>query len=65
MSSRLFQEVREKRGLVYSIYSFASGMADHGLFGIRSQRSSKGDIWRARHDSNVRPLAPQASALSN
>ena len=34
MSSRLFQEVREKRGLVYSIYSFASGMMDHGLFGI-------------------------------
>ncbi len=34
MSSRLFQEVREKRGLVYSIYSFASGMLDHGLFGI-------------------------------
>jgi predicted Zn-dependent peptidase len=34
MSSRLFQEVREKRGLVYSIYSFASGMQDHGLFGI-------------------------------
>src|SRR3546814_1159988 len=26
MSSRLFQEVREKRGLVYSIYSFASGL---------------------------------------
>ncbi|HKK29310.1 MAG TPA: pitrilysin family protein, partial [Alphaproteobacteria bacterium] len=28
MSSRLFQEVREKRGLVYSIYSFVSGMED-------------------------------------
>jgi predicted Zn-dependent peptidase len=34
MSSRLFQEVREKRGLVYSIYSFASAYADGGLFGI-------------------------------
>jgi predicted Zn-dependent peptidase len=34
MSSRLFQEVREKRGLVYSIYSFASPYADAGLFGI-------------------------------
>jgi predicted Zn-dependent peptidase len=34
MSSRLFQEVREKRGLVYSIYSFASGMRDCGVFGI-------------------------------
>jgi predicted Zn-dependent peptidase len=34
MSSRLFQEVREKRGLVYSIYSFAHSYRDGGLFGI-------------------------------
>ena len=34
MSSRMFQEVREKRGLVYSIYSFASPYSDGGLFGI-------------------------------
>ncbi len=34
MSSRLFQEVREKRGLVYSIYSFASSAADTGLVGV-------------------------------
>jgi len=34
MSSRLFQEVREKRGLVYSIYSFAAPYIDGGLFGI-------------------------------
>ena len=34
MSSRLFQEIREKRGLVYSIYSFASPFQDCGLFGI-------------------------------
>lgn len=34
MSSRLFQEVREKRGLVYSIYSFTSSYSDGGLFGI-------------------------------
>jgi predicted Zn-dependent peptidase len=34
MSSRLFQEIREKRGLVYSIYSFASPFVDGGLFGI-------------------------------
>lgn len=34
MSSRLFQEVREKRGLVYSIYSFSSSYRDDGLFGI-------------------------------
>jgi predicted Zn-dependent peptidase len=34
MSSRLFQEVREKRGLVYSIYSFAQSYEDGGLYGI-------------------------------
>jgi predicted Zn-dependent peptidase len=34
MSSRLFQEVREKRGLVYSIYSFHSPYRDGGLFGV-------------------------------
>lgn len=34
MSSRLFQEVREKRGLVYSIYSYSSSYQDGGLFAI-------------------------------
>jgi len=34
MSSRLFQEIRERRGLAYSIYSFASSYADCGVFGI-------------------------------
>ena len=34
MSSRLFQEVREKRGLVYSIYSFHSSYTDDGQFGV-------------------------------
>ncbi len=34
MSSRLFQEVREKRGLAYSIYSFLSTYVDAGLFGV-------------------------------
>src|SRR5580693_6950949 len=34
MSSRLFQEIREKRGLAYSVYSFASQHADTGLWGV-------------------------------
>ncbi|HWM36225.1 MAG TPA: pitrilysin family protein [Streptomyces sp.] len=34
MSSRLFQEIREKRGLAYSTYSYTSGFADCGLFGV-------------------------------
>ncbi len=34
MSSRLWQEVREKRGLCYSVYSYGAGHEDTGLFGI-------------------------------
>jgi predicted Zn-dependent peptidase len=34
MSSRLFQRVREERGLAYSVYSFSSGYADDGMFGV-------------------------------
>jgi len=33
-SSRLFQELREERGLAYSIYAWAQGFADTGLVGI-------------------------------
>lgn len=36
MSSRLFQEARETRGLCYSIYSFCWNLSDTGLFGIHS-----------------------------
>jgi len=36
MSSRLFQEAREQRGLCYSIYAFCSGFSDTGLFGIHA-----------------------------
>lgn len=34
MSSRLFQEIREKRGLVYSVYSYVTPFADGGLFTV-------------------------------
>lgn len=34
MSSRLFQEIREKRGLCYSIYAFANSFVDGGMVGI-------------------------------
>ena len=33
MSSRLFQEIRERRGLAYSVYAFSSGFAETGVFG--------------------------------
>lgn len=34
MASRLFQEIRERRGLVYSIYSFLHAFADDGQFAV-------------------------------
>jgi predicted Zn-dependent peptidase len=34
MSSRLFQEVREKRGLAYAVYTFVWGYSDAGIFGV-------------------------------
>lgn len=33
MSSRLFQEIRERRGLAYSVYAFNQGFSDAGIFG--------------------------------
>jgi predicted Zn-dependent peptidase len=48
MSSRLFQEIREKRGLVYSIHSFTSSYVDGGLFGI----------YAGTGEAEVRELVP-------
>ncbi|MDR1982715.1 MAG: insulinase family protein [Holosporaceae bacterium] len=39
MSSRLFQEVREKKGLAYTIYSFSSSYKKNGLFGVYAATS--------------------------
>ncbi|CVI59119.1 M16 family metallopeptidase [Agrobacterium salinitolerans] len=36
MSSRLFQEVRESRGLCYSVYAFHWGFSDTGIFGVHA-----------------------------
>lgn len=41
MSSRLFQEVREKRGLAYSIYSFFNQFTDIGMLGVYAAVSKK------------------------
>ncbi len=41
VSSRLFQEVREKRGLVYSIYSFLSGYSDAGTITVYAGTRAK------------------------
>lgn len=39
MSSRLFQEIRERRGLVYSVYSFQAAYRGAGLFGVYAATS--------------------------
>ncbi|GGF79962.1 peptidase M16 [Paenibacillus albidus] len=41
MSSRLFQEIREKRGLAYSVYSYHSSQADSGLFTVYAGTAPK------------------------
>lgn len=43
MSSRLFQELREKRGLCYSIYAFHWGFSDTGVFGVHTA-TEPGDL---------------------
>ena len=52
MSSRLFQEVREKRGLAYSIYSFHWAYSDAGLFGFYAGAAPKdaGELMAAALD---------------
>lgn len=58
MSSRLFQEVREERGLAYSVYSFSASHADTGLFGIYAGTSPElaGDLLPVVADQ-IRGLA--------
>ncbi|MEK3758675.1 pitrilysin family protein [Paenibacillus sp. FSL R7-0337] len=41
MSSRLFQEIREKRGLAYSVFSYHSAQADSGLFTVYAGTAPK------------------------
>ncbi|MGD9740672.1 MAG: M16 family metallopeptidase [Bauldia sp.] len=60
MSSRLFQEVREKRGLCYSIYAFHWSFTDGGVFGIHAATGQDdiaelmpvviGEVERSAHD---------------
>jgi predicted Zn-dependent peptidase len=66
MSSRLFQEVREKRGLCYSIYAFHWGFADSGMFGVHAATGPDdvqelmpvilGELERAAHDIEEREV---------
>ena len=62
MSSRLFQEVREKRGLAYAIHAFHWAYSDTGLFGFYAGCAAKdaGELMAASLDC----LAEAAEALS-
>lgn len=59
MSSRLFQEVREERGLAYSIYSFSSSYVDGGLFGVYAGTSPE------HTEELIEVAAGQMSALTS
>lgn len=63
LSSRLFQEVREKRGLAYDIHSFGSSFHDSGIFGVYAGTAEQdaGEVIRRTAEEihgvagNVRP----------
>lgn len=59
MSSRLFQEVREKRGLAYTVYAFASAYEDVGMMNIYAAASPD----KAQELSNV--LCEQIASMCN
>jgi predicted Zn-dependent peptidase len=62
MSSRLFQEIREKRGLAYTIQSFHSGYDDTGLFSIYAGTS--GDKAAELVDAITKVLLDTAKKIS-
>jgi predicted Zn-dependent peptidase len=70
MSSRLFQEIREKRGLVYSVYSFQAAYRGAGLFGIYAGTSpgnvqSCVDLVVAEFDRvKAEPIGPDEFVLA-
>jgi predicted Zn-dependent peptidase len=67
-SSRLFQEIREKRGLAYSVYSFSSQYADTGQIGIAlgTREENLAECLRiiAEQVEDVAALGPQPEELA-
>ena len=59
MSSRLFQEVRERRGLAYSVYAYAPGYSDAGAIGMAAGCAPKkvADVLRVMSDEFERIAA--------
>jgi predicted Zn-dependent peptidase len=72
MSSRLFQEVREKRGKVYSIYSFLSSHIDCGYFGVYAGTNPEwvdevleitlAELKKVAHDGLTKPELERAKS---
>jgi len=62
MSSRLFQEIREKRGLAYSVSSFMTGYQDAGILGIYAgcAREQVEQLIGALHEVLASMLTPPA-----
>jgi predicted Zn-dependent peptidase len=73
MSSRLFQEIRERRGLVYSIYSFASPFQDGGVLAVYAGTgedqaaelvpATLAELRRVQHDVTEEELARAKAQL--
>jgi len=68
MSSWLFQEIREKRGLAYAIYSYLTSYRDTGLFGIyvgtEAKRSVKSWAHPGRDGAFLRELLTEKELRS-
>ena len=69
MSSRLFQEIRERRGLAYTIYSFVSSYCDTGLLGVyvAVEKSNTQEVLRliAKEMRRLREKPIDQSELKN
>jgi predicted Zn-dependent peptidase len=64
MSSRLFQEIRERQGLAYAVYSFISSYVDTGMFGAymgvdpKRTQSAINLILKEMHKLKKNPVEP-------
>ena len=67
MSSRLFQELREERGLAYSIYAWTQGFADTGMFAVNcaTDRANAGQAMALARDVVARAAEGLSEAELN
>jgi len=67
MSSRLFQQLREERGLAYSVYAWGQGFADTGLFAVNcaTDRAKAGEAMALARDIVARAAEDLSEAELN